>query len=328
MKTIDFQSIGLVNPTNMFKDAYQKHYAIPAFNFVCLEQLLAIGEACVETQSPVILQCSANVMQYFGKGIVGGLLTGWMNQISDMGSVAPMALNLDHGLTFDQCKDAINCGFSAVMIDGSMHSFEENIRLTRQVVEFAHDHNVSVEGELGALAGLEEEGSHDGKSQFTDPDQVNEFVQRTGVDCLAISIGTCHGVVKMKRNADGSIPELRFDILKHIEDLLPGFPIVMHGASSLPKKYVDMINQYGGKLEEAQGIPEKQIMRLLNTAVCKINNASDGWIAATAAARRALMENPGMIDPRGFLKESRAEMKKVYMRKTTDVFMSAHRKIV
>jgi fructose-bisphosphate aldolase class II len=195
------------------------------------------------------------------------------------------------------------------------------------VCEYAHERGVSVEGELGALAGLEEAGAHDGEARFTDPDQVVEFVERTGVDCLAISIGTSHGVVKIRRNPDGTLPELRFDLLARIERLLPSFPIVLHGASSLPDRYVDLINRYGGRLEDAQGIPEAQIVRLLPTAVCKINNASDGWIAATAAARRALAEAPGMVDPRGFLTPMRGEMKAVYMRKTTQVFMSAGRKI-
>jgi fructose-bisphosphate aldolase, class II len=313
---------GFVNTKEMFRKAYAEHYAVPAFNFVCLEQMLAIVKACMETSSPFILQCSANVRRYLDPIMVQHMATAVVEIMEREGKRVPMALHLDHGLTFEDCRDCIVEGFSSVMIDGSALPFEENVRLTARVVEFAHPRSVTVEGELGVLAGVEDEASHE-ISHYTDPGLVQEFVRRTGVDSLAISIGTSHGIVKIKVPKGEPVPELRFDILNEVEAKIPGFPIVLHGASAILPEYVRMINEFGGCLEEAQGIPEEQVVQAVKSAVCKINVASDGWIAMTATSRRVLAENPGIIDPRKFLSAARDEMVKVYMRKTTQVMGSA-----
>jgi len=320
----NFKEIGLVNTKELFKDAYTGGYAIPAFNFVCLEQLQAIVTACCETRSPFILQSSANVRNDIGRRMVFRMAEACVEQMNDAGTAVPMALNLDHGLSFEDCKDCIDLGFSSVMIDGSMLSFEDNIELTKRVVDYAHKYDVCVEGELGTLSGTEEGVSHNG-SVFTNPSMAEKFVKATGVDSLAISIGSSHGVVKVTPNRDGSIPELRFDILKKIEENLPGFPIVMHGSSAIPAKYVEMINRYGGELKQAQGIPEDQIRKAVAMSVCKVNVASDGWIAMTATIRRILAENKDIIDPRAFLKAARKEMTEVYKHKTQHVLFSAGR---
>jgi fructose-bisphosphate aldolase class II len=317
-----YREFGFVNTKEMFKKAYEQQYAVPAFNFVCLEQMLAIVEACMETRSPFILQASANVRKYIGPIMVQRMAQACVETMEQSGQVIPMALNLDHGLTWEDCKSCIDSGFSSVMIDGSALPFEKNIELTSKVVEYAHEHDVSVEGELGVLSGVEDEVTHS-ESRYTDPALVEDFVKRTGVDSLAISIGTSHGVVKMKVKKGEPLPTLRFDILQEVEKRLPRFPIVLHGASAILPKYVTMINQYGGKLEEAQGIPEDQVIKAAKTAVCKINIASDGWIAATATVRKVLAENPAIIDPRKFLSVARVEMKSQYIRKTKEVFGSA-----
>lgn len=317
-----YREFGFVNTREMFKKAYVQKYAVPAFNFVCLEQMLAIGEACLETRSPFILQSSANVRKYIGPIMVQRMAQACMETMEQCGNAVPMALNLDHGLTFEDCKSCIDSGFSSVMIDGSALPYEKNIELTAKVVDYAHQHDVSVEGELGVLSGVEDEVNHT-ESRYTDPALVEDFVKRTGVDSLAISIGTSHGVVKMKVKPGESLPTLRFDILQEVEKRLPHFPIVLHGASAILPKYVAMINQYGGKLDEAQGIPEAQVIQAVKTAVCKVNIASDGWIAATAAVRKVLAENPAIIDPRKFLSAAREEMKNQYIRKTREILGSA-----
>lgn len=319
-----FNEFGFVNTREMFKDAFVNQYAVPAFNFVCLEQMLAIIEACIETRSPFILQCSANVRKYTGSIMVQRMAQGCVETIKAKNLKVPMALHLDHGLSFEDCKSCIDSGFSSVMIDGSALPYEENIALTSKVVEYAHLNDVTVEGELGVLTGVEDEVTHT-HSEFTDPCMVEDFVKKTGVDSLAISIGTCHGVVKIKVKKGEPVPQLRFEILEEIEKRIPGYPIVLHGSSAILPKYVDMINKYGGKLEEAQGIPEEQIIRATRTAVCKINIASDGWIATTATIRKVLSENPGIIDPRKFLAPAREEMKQLYERKTIEIFNSAGR---
>jgi fructose-bisphosphate aldolase class II len=295
-----YKEFGFINTKEMFKKAYEEKYVVPAFNFVCLEQMLAVVEACMETGSPVILQSSANVRKYIGPVMVQRMAQACVEMILQNGKSIPVALNLDHGLTFEDCKSCVDSGFSSVMIDGSALSYKKNIELTSRVVEYAHKHNVSVEGELGILSGVEDEVIH-AESHYTDPALAEDFVKKTGVDSLAISIGTSHGIVKMKIKKDEPLPTLRFDILEEVEKRLPYFPIVLHGASAILPKYVEMINQYGGKLEEAQGIPESQIIQSTKTAVCKINIASDGWIAATAAIRKVLAENPAVIDPRKYL---------------------------
>jgi fructose-bisphosphate aldolase class II len=317
-----YMEYGYVNTKELFKKAYEGKYAVPAFNFVCLEQLLAIVTACMETSSPFILQCSANVRRYLDPIMVQHMARAGVEIMAREGKRVPMALHLDHGLSFEDCKACIDEGFSSVMIDGSALPYEENVALTKKVVEYAHDRNVTVEGELGVLSGVEEETSH-AESRFTDPAYVQDFVKRTEVDSLAISIGTSHGIVKIKVKKGEPVPPLRFDILQEVERRIPGFPIVLHGASAILPAYVDMINQFGGKLEEAQGIPEDQVIKAVQSAVCKINVASDGWIAMTATSRRVLAENPAIIDPRKFLSAARDEMVKVYARKTTLIMGSA-----
>lgn len=317
-----YWDFGFVNTKEMFRKAYEEKYAIPAFNFVCLEQMLAIFEACMETQSPFILQSSANVRKYIGPIMVQRMAQACVETMREQGKTVPMALHLDHGLSYEDCKSCIDSGFSSVMIDGSALPYEKNIELTARVVEYAHRQDVTVEGELGVLSGVEEDVTHI-ENNFTDPALVEDFVKRSGADSLAISIGTCHGVVKIKVKKGEPVPPLRFDILEEIEHRIPGFPIVLHGASAILPKYVDMINAYGGKLEEAQGIPEEQTKKAVGTAVCKINIASDGWIATTATVRKVLAENPAIIDPRKFLSQARDEMRRLYMRKTVEIFGSA-----
>jgi fructose-bisphosphate aldolase class II len=322
---VSYKDIGLVNTKELFEKAYAGGYAIPAFNFVCMEQLLAIVDACIEKDSSFILQASAHICEYLGIEYVRHLAQAAAERIAKSSSGIKMALNLDHGLSFEDCVTCVENGFSSVMIDGSAESFYKNVEITKKVVDFAHQYDVCVEGELGVLSGTEGSISHK-ESLFTDPNAVSEFVKLTGVDSLAISIGTCHGLVKIKPNPDGTLPELRFDILAEIENRIPGFPIVLHGSSCIYPEYVDMINLYGGHLEYVQGIPEDQVRRAAKSAICKINVASDGWIAATAASRKALAENPGAIDPRVFLKAARNEMKNLYMRKIVSVMGSSGRK--
>jgi fructose-bisphosphate aldolase, class II len=317
-----YKEFGFVNTEVMLKKAYNEKYAIPAFNFVCLEQMLAILDACIETSSPFILQSSANVRKYIGEIMVQRMAQACVEIINQKGLKIPMALNLDHGISFEECASCVDSGFSSVMFDGSALPYEKNIELTSKVAGYAHNYNVSVEGELGILSG-QEDGLISEENRYTDPAMVRDFITKTGVDSLAISIGTSHGVVKFKAQKGCDLPTLRFDILKKIEKDLPGFPIVLHGASAILPQYVTMINQYGGKLEEAQGIPEDQIITAIKSAVCKINIASDGWIAATAAIRKSLAENPAVIDPRKYLSAARNEMKNQYIRKIINVFGSA-----
>ncbi len=313
-----FEEYGFVNTEEMYKKAYEGKYAVAGFNFVSLEQLLAIMEACMETGSPFVLQASANVRKYLGPLMVQRIAQACIETMEEVGKSVPMALNLDHGLTFEDCRSCIESGFSSIMIDGSALPYDENIELTSRVVEYAHKYDVSVEGELGVVSGKEDATTYT-ESRYTDPAQIEDFVKTTGVDSLAISIGTSHGVVKIKIKKGEPLPSLRFDILHEVEKRLPGFPIVLHGASAIPHEYVKMINRYGGKLEEAQGIPEEQIKRAIRMAVCKINIASDGWIAATATIRRMLAEKPSAIDPRKYLAEARIEMRNVYIRKINEV---------
>ena len=317
-----YSDFGLVNTREMFKKAYTGGYAVPAFNFVCLEQLLAIVDACMETKSPFIVQASANVLNDIGIHMVIRMVQACTERMRSEDCALPMALNLDHGLRYEDCVNCIDHGFSSVMIDGSALSFEENVTLTKRVVDYARPHDVCVEGELGTLSGIEDEVRHT-NSHFTDPDMVNDFVRRTGVDSLAISIGTSHGLVKSKAAPDGSIPDLRFDILEAVEKKLPDFPIVLHGASEIPDRFVSMINEHGGMISLAQGIPPTQVKKAAAMSVCKVNVASDGWIAMTATTRKVLDENKGSIDPRRFLGESRKEMRRMYIYKISEVLGSA-----
>ena len=317
-----YKELGFVNTREMFAKAYKGGYAVPAFNFVALEQMLAIIDACVATDSPFIMQASANVRKMLGAPIVRHMAAGGMELVRQSGKKIPVALHLDHGESYEDCVGCINDGFSSVMIDGSAHPFAKNIEITAKVVEYAHRYDVTVEGELGVLSGVEEGTAHN-ESRFTDPTMVEEFVKSTGVDSLAISIGTSHGVVKVKVAPGEPVPPLRFDILDEVSRRIPGFPIVLHGASAISEKHVKMINEFGGKLTEARGIDEDQVRRAVKSSVCKVNVASDGWIAMVASTRRALAQNPQTIDPRTFLKAARKEMAEVYMHKTREVLGSA-----
>ena len=328
---VSYKELGLVNTREMFAKAIKGGYAIPAFNFNNMEQLQAIISACVEVNSPVILQVSAGARKYANQTLLRYMAQGAVEYAKELngGKGIPICLHLDHGNSFELCKSCIDMGFSSVMIDGSSLPYEENIALTKKVVEYAHQYDVTVEGELGVLAGVEDEVAAE-VAHYTKPEEVIDFVTKTGVDSLAISIGTSHGANKFKpeqctRNADGILvpPELRFDILAEIEKKLPGFPIVLHGASSVPQEYVKIINTHGGKLKDAVGIPEEQLRKAAKSAVCKINIDSDGRLAMTAAVRTVFTENPAEFDPRKYLGPARDELKKLYMHKCEDVLGSA-----
>ena len=284
----------LVNTTEIFKKAYAGGYAIGAFNVNNMEIVQGIVQACQNLKSPVILQCSAGARKYAHHLYLRKMVEAAVEETG-----LPIALHLDHGPDFETCKSCVDGGFTSVMIDGSHHDFETNIALTKQVVEYAHAHGVTVEAELGQLAGVEDDVSVDAdKASYTDPNQAEEFVSRTGVDSLAIAIGTSHGAFKFKPGQD---PQLRFDILEEIQKRLPNLPIVLHGASAVIPKYVQMVNQYGGQMADAIGIPEDMLRKASSMAVCKINVDSDIRLAMTAAVRKHLAENPTHFDPRQYL---------------------------
>ena len=327
---VSYKDLGLVNTREMFAKAVKGGYAIPAFNFNNMEQLQAIIQASAETKSPVILQVSKGARNYANQTLLRYMAEGAVEYAKELGWEHPqIVLHLDHGDSFELCKSCVDMGFSSVMIDGSALPYEENIALTKKVVEYAHQYDVTVEGELGVLAGVEDEVASE-VSHYTKPEEVIDFTNRTGVDSLAISIGTSHGAYKFKPEQctrdpkTGRLvpPPLAFDVLKAIEKKLPGFPIVLHGSSSVPQEYVDMINQYGGKLPDAVGIPEEQLRKAAKSAVCKINIDSDSRLAMTAAVRKDLAENPGHFDPRQYLKPAREEMKKMYIHKIVEVLGS------
>ncbi len=319
---LHYKELGLVNSRELFKDAMKGKYAIPAFNFNNLEQLQAIISACVETKSPVILQVSKGARQYANQTLLQYLAQGAVAYAKELGHEIPVVLHLDHGDTFETCKSCIETGFSSVMIDGSHLPYEENVRLTKEVVEYAHQFDVTVEGELGVLAGIEDEVSSE-HSSYTKPEEVEDFVKKTGVDSLAISIGTSHGAFKFKVKPGELPPPLRFDILEECEKRIPGFPIVLHGASSVPQDIVAEINKYGGNLENAAGVSEDQLRRAATSAVCKINIDSDGRLAMTAAIRKVLTEKPGEFDPRKYLGPARDKLKELYKHKIINVLGSA-----
>ena len=318
-----YEELGLVNTKEMFKKAMEGKYAIPAYNFNNMEQLQAIVGGCAESNSPVIIQVSSGARKYANQTLLRWLAKGAVEMVrKDLKSNIPICLHLDHGDTFELCKSCIETGFSSVMIDGSSHTYEDNIKLTKQVVEYAREYDVSVEGELGVLAGIEDEVKAE-KHTYTDPNQVEDFVKRTGVDSLAISIGTSHGAYKFKIKPGESVPPLRFDILEEVEKRLPGFPIVLHGASSVLQEYVQMINKFGGKMENAVGVPEEQLRRAAKSAVCKINIDSDGRLVVTAVIRKVFAEQPSEFDPRKYLGPAREELKKLIIAKNTNVLGSA-----
>ncbi|MDR0475380.1 MAG: class II fructose-1,6-bisphosphate aldolase [Treponema sp.] len=328
-----YSELGLVNTKELFKKAVSGGYAVPAYNFNNLEQLQAVIQACVETKSPVILQVSSGARKYANQNLLKNMAKGAVEYAHELGYDIPIVLHLDHGDTYELCKDCIETGFSSVMIDGSHFSYDENVALTKKVVELAHSRKdyVSVEGELGVLAGVEDDVSSE-HSNYTQPEEVEDFVKKTGVDSLAISIGTSHGRTKFKpeqctRDKNGILipPPLRFDILEEIEKRIPGFPIVLHGSSSVPVEYVNMVEKYGGKLSDSVGIPEEQLRRAAKSAVCKINIDSDGRLAMTAAIRKVFFEKPDEFDPRKYLGPARDELKKLYAHKNTNVLGSAGR---
>ncbi|WP_428771138.1 class II fructose-bisphosphate aldolase [Treponema sp. HNW] len=332
MGNISYKELGLVNTKKMFAKAIKGGYAVPAYNFNNMEQLQAIIQACVETNSPVILQVSSGARKYANQTLLRYMAQGAVAYAKELGCKKPqIALHLDHGDSFELCKSCIQMGFSSIMIDGSSLPYEENIKLTKKVCDYAHKQKdyVTVEGELGVLAGVEDDVSAE-ESHYTKPEEVQDFVKRTGVDSLAISIGTSHGRQKFKpeqctKNADGVLipPPLAFDILKEIEKRLPGFPIVLHGSSSVPVEYVKEIEKYGGKLKDSVGIPEEQLRKAAKSAVCKINIDSDGRLAMTAAIRKVFAESPSEFDPRKYLGPARDELKKMYIHKNKKVLGSA-----
>ncbi len=319
--TVSYRDLGLVNTVDMFKKAVKGGYAIPAYNFNNMEQMQAIIMACTETASPVILQVSSGARKYANQTLLQYMAQGAVAYAKELGKGknVPITLHLDHGDTFELCVSCIESGFSSVMIDGSHHDYETNVALTKKVVEYAHKYDVTVEGELGVLAGVEDDVSAE-RHTYTEPDQVEDFVKKTGCDSLAISIGTSHGAFKFK---PGQTPKIRLDILAEIEKRIPGFPIVLHGSSSVPQDLVAKINKYGGKLEDAIGIGEDQLREAARSAVCKINIDSDGRLAMTAAIREVLATKPAEFDPRKYLGPARDALKELYKHKNDNVLGSS-----
>ena len=306
----------LVTTTEMFKKAYAEKYAVGAFNVNNMEMIQAIVEAANEEKSPVILQVSAGARKYANPTYLKHLV-----QAAVETNEIPIAMHLDHGADFEICKASIDGGFTSVMIDASSHPWEENIAITKKVVEYAHDHGVVVEAELGTLAGIEDDVNVSAEhAHFTSPDEVEEFVAKTGIDSLAIAIGTSHGAYKFKPGQD---PKLRLDILEEIGRRVPGFPIVLHGASSVPQDKVAIVNQYGGHMPDAIGIPESELRKAAQMAVCKINIDSDLRVAFTAAIRKHYHDFPGHFDPRQYLGDARAMMKEMVKHKIVNVLGSA-----
>ena len=329
-KMISYKELGLVNTRKMFAKAVDGGYAIPAFNFNNMEQMQAIIMAAVETKSPVILQVSKGARNYANQTLLRYMAQGAVEYAKELGCAHPeIVLPLDHGDSFETCKSCIDMGFSSVMIDGSALPYDENVALTKKVVDYAHQFDVTVEGELGVLAGVEDEVAAE-ESHYTKPEEVIDFVTKTGVDSLAISIGTSHGAYKFTPEqctvdpATGRLvpPPLAFDVLEAIEKKLPGFPIVLHGSSSVPQDEVDTINKYGGALKAAVGIPEEQLRKAAKSAVCKINIDSDSRLAMTAAIRKTFAEKPAEFDPRKYLGPARDSMKKLYEHKIINVLGS------
>ena len=319
---VNFKDLGLVNTREMFAKAVKGGYAIPAYNFNNMEQLQAIIQACTETESPLILQVSKGAREYANGTLLRYMAQGaveYAKEISKNGKAIPIVLHLDHGPDFETCKACIDYGFSSVMIDGSHFPYEENVAITKKVVEYAHAHDVTVEGELGVLAGVEDEVASETHT-YTQPDEVEDFVKKTGVDSLAIAIGTSHGAYKFKPGDD---PKIRLDILAEIEKRIPGFPIVLHGSSSVPQDLVKIINENGGKLKYAIGIGDDQLREAAKSAVCKINIDSDGRLAMTAAIRKVFAEKPEEFDPRKYLGPARTALKELYIRKNKEVLGSA-----
>ena len=318
---VSYKKLGLVNTKKMFAKAVKGGYAIPAFNFNTMEQMQAIVQAAVETKSPVIMQVSKGARKYANPTILRYMAEGAVQYAKELGCKKPqIVLHLDHGDSYETCKSCIDSGFSSVMIDGSSLPFKDNIKLTKKVVAYAHKHDVTVEAELGVLAGVEDEVQAE-ESHYTKPEEVVEFATKTGCDSLAISIGTSHGAYKFK---PGEHPRIRLDILAEIEKRIPGFAIVLHGSSSVPQDLVKIINEHGGKLKDAIGIGEDQLREAAKSAVCKINIDSDGRLAMTAAIRKVFDEKPAEFDPRKYLGPARDALKELYKHKVINVLGSAH----
>ena len=327
---VSYKKLGLVNTKKMFAKAVKGGYAIPAFNFNTMEQMQAIVQAAVETKSPVIMQVSKGARKYANPTILRYMAEGAVQYAKELGCKKPqIVLHLDHGDSYETCKSCIDSGFSSVMIDGSSLPFKDTTKPTTKVVAYAQQHHVPAGAELGVLAGVEDEVQAE-ESHYTKPEEVVEFATKTGCDSLAISIGTSHGAYKFKPEQctrdekTGKLvpPPLAFDVLKAIEKKLPGFPIVLHGSSSVPQEHVDTINKFGGKLPDAVGIPEEQLRKAAKSAVCKINIDSDSRLAMTAAIRKHLAENPGHFDPRQYLTPAREAMKALYIHKICKVLGS------
>ena len=320
---VSYKTLGLVNTRDMFKRAINGGWAVPAFNFNNLEQLQAIIKASSELKSPVILQVSKGARNYANQTLLRYMAEGAVEYAKELGCKHPeIVLHLDHGDSFELCKSCVDMGFSSVMIDGSALPYDENVALTKKVVDYAHQYDVTVEGELGVLAGVEDEVASE-VSHYTKPEEVIDFTTKTGVDSLAISIGTSHGAYKFKPEQCTRDPKTgRLVPPDEIMKKLPGFPIVLHGSSSVPQEYVDMINQYGGKLPDAVGIPEEQLRKAAKSAVCKINIDSDSRLAFTAAVRKTLAEKPAEFDPRKYCGPARDLMEEMYKHKIIDVLGS------
>ena len=323
---VNYKDLGLVNTREMFKKAIAGQYAIAAFNFNNMEQMQAIISACVEASSPVILQVSSGARKYANQTLLRYMAQGAVEYAKELGKNIPICLHLDHGNSFELCKSCIDMGFSSVMIDGSSLPYDENVALTKKVVEYAHQHDVTVEGELGVLAGVEDEVASE-VAHYTKPEEVIDFVTKTGVDSLAISIGTSHGAYKFTPEQctvdpkTGRLvpPPLAFDVLAAIEKELPGFPIVLHGSSSVPQEYVKMINEHGGKMPDAIGIPEEELRHAAELSVCKINIDSDLRLTMTGTIRKFFEEHPDKFDPREYLKPARANIKDLVRHKLIHV---------
>jgi len=325
----NYKELGLVNTREMFAKAVKGGYAIPAFNFNNMEQMQAIVMASVETSSPVILQVSKGARNYANGTILRYMAQGAVEYAKELGCKAPqLVLHLDHGDSFETCKSCVDSGFSSVMIDGSSLPYDENVALTKKVVDYAHKFDVTVEGELGVLAGVEDDVVAEHHT-YTRPEEVKDFVTKTGCDSLAISVGTSHGAYKFKpeqctKNEKGELvpPPLAMDVLEGCQKMIPGFPIVLHGSSSVPQEEVNTINKFGGKMVSAIGIPEPWLREAAKSAVCKINIDSDSRLAMTAAVRRVFAESPAEFDPRKYLGPARESMKKLYMHKIIAVLGS------
>ena len=316
MRKYSFKELGLENTRDMFKRANENGYSIPAFNFANLEQLQAILDACVEAESDVIIQISASARTYIGKEQLPLLVKGAIEEIREKGSKIAVALNLDHGKGYDLIKDCLDYGFSSVMIDASKYDFEKNIELTKEIVELAKDYDASVEGEIGVIHGTEDEHSAD-ESAFTKPAEAVEFIKRTGVDSLAIAIGTAHGAHKFKAGED---PKLRLDILENIKKEIGSFPIVLHGSSSVPQDYIKKFKEFGGEVKDAIGIPDEELRKASKSIVTKINVDTDGRLVFTSALREYFAKNPKEMDLKKYLDYARNEMKNFYVKKINSVF--------